>query len=397
MNYDILGELNTEQKRAVQHTEGPLLIIAGPGSGKTKTLVAKVLYLIVHKKLDPKHIMISTFTEKAASELITRVSDGLISADFKKVNINDMYIGTLHSIFLKILKENSEFTRLKKSYRMLDEFEQQYFVYKKINKYLKIPGVIELIDSDRISRWNMSEVIIKWVNKVKEEMLSPELLMKDKDVRISAIGNCCKFYNELLTEENAIDFASIQTETYQLLRDNAKVLKKIQSEIKYIMVDEYQDTNTVQELILLKMASANNNICVVGDDDQGLYRFRGATIRNILEFRDNFKKDICAQINLVTNYRSHPQIIKFYSEWMKLQPKGWGEGNVKFRFDKEITAPKNERFLSYESVIKVSGKIDENNWSDEVINFIKKVQKNNSFTDLNQMAFFVRSQHIIEF
>jgi DNA helicase-2/ATP-dependent DNA helicase PcrA len=280
---------------------------------------------------------------------------------------------------------------------MLDEFEQQYFVYKKINKYLKIPGVIELIDSDRISRWNMSEVIIKWVNKVKEEMLSPELLMKDKDVRISAIGNCCKFYNELLTEENAIDFASIQTETYQLLRDNAKVLKKIQSEIKYIMVDEYQDTNTVQELILLKMASANNNICVVGDDDQGLYRFRGATIRNILEFRDNFKKDICAQINLVTNYRSHPQIIKFYSEWMKLQPKGWGEGNVKFRFDKEITAPKNERFLSYESVIKVSGKIDENNWSDEVINFIKKVQKNNSFTDLNQMAFFVRSQHIIEF
>jgi len=90
MNYDILGELNTEQKRAVQHTEGPLLIIAGPGSGKTKTLVAKVLYLIVHKKLDPKHIMISTFTEKAASELITRVSDGLISADFKKVNINDM-------------------------------------------------------------------------------------------------------------------------------------------------------------------------------------------------------------------------------------------------------------------------------------------------------------------
>jgi DNA helicase-2/ATP-dependent DNA helicase PcrA len=389
--YNPLSDLNEEQKKAACTTDGPLLIIAGPGSGKTKTLVARVLYLIIHKKVNPNNIMISTFTEKAAAELITRVSEGIIAAKLNKININEMYIGTLHSIFLRILKENSEYTRLKKSYRMLDEFEQQYFVFKKLNQYLKIDGMNELIGNDLMGKWNKSETIIKWINKIKEELLDLNDLEKDKDIRISAVGKCCKLYDELLEGDNAVDFASIQTETYKLLEKNKNILNKIHTEIQYIMVDEYQDTNTVQELILRKMAGKNNNICVVGDDDQGLYRFRGATIRNILEFKDNFGKSACPQINLETNYRSHPGIIKFYSEWMNTQPKSWGDGKKKFRYDKKIEPPINAKFPNYSSVVKVNGHEDDDDWAAEVVSFINKLRKKDSFTDLNQLAFLFRS------
>lgn len=387
MNFKVL---NSSQLEAVVTTEGPLMIIAGPGSGKTRTLVARTLYLISKKNIQPENIMIATFTEKAAKELITRVSDGLIQANIR-VNLNEMYIGTLHSIFLRMLEENNEFTRLKKSYRLLDEFDQQYFVYKKLGNYLKLDEIDSILTRDQESRWSKAETLVNWINKVSEEMLNVKNLLSSKDPRIKALGGCYQKYMEDLDEENALDFSTIQSETFNLIDNHPRVLKKLQEQIKYIMVDEYQDTNTIQEMILLKLANKHKNICVVGDDDQGLYRFRGATIRNILEFPANFKKGQCQQKRLETNYRSHPGIINFYTQWMDNMSVGWKENDKTFRFEKKIRPPKGKKFSDYSSVIKVSGTEGNENWSNEVITFLKTLKKRNILTDYNQAAFLFKS------
>lgn len=230
-----LEGLNSSQQEAVRNTEGPLLIIAGPGSGKTKTLVARTLYMISEKNIRPEQIMISTFTEKAAKELITRVSDGLIQADIR-VNLNEMYIGTLHSIFLRMLEENNEFTRLKKSYRLLDEFDQQYFVYKKMGDYVGIADIESILNNERQSRWDRAEVLLNWINKVSEEMLDVNKLISSYDPRIRALGRCYQQYMEGLNEENALDFSTIQSETSRLLDSNQNVLEKIQEQLKYMVL-----------------------------------------------------------------------------------------------------------------------------------------------------------------
>lgn len=371
---------------AIKHTDGPLLVIAGPGSGKTKTLVERIVYLVL-SGTPAENIMVATFTEKAAMELITRVSNRLIELDLK-VNLNEMYIGTLHSIFLRILEENREHTRLKRNYRLLDQFDQKYLLFRNLNDYLKVEGQGELLGSPRINRWEKVSNLVYYLSKVSEECLDTDELAEAEEDEIRAIGEFAEIYKRQLEEENALDFATIQTETLRLLNTKPDVLKKLHERIKYIMVDEYQDTNTIQEKILLKLAGKNHNLCVVGDDDQGLYRFRGATIRNILEFPANFKKVKCKQVKLVTNYRSHPDIIKFYNEWMEEQT--WTEGKKQFRYPKTIK-PRDEKFIKNPSVIKVSNDGELEVYFEEVLSFIRHLEKKGVLKDYNQIAFLFKS------
>lgn len=341
--------LNDNQKLAVSTTDGPLLIIAGPGAGKTKTLVERIIYLI-SKGVKPEEILIATFTEKAAKELITRVSNQLLHLNIK-VNLNEMYIGTLHSIFLRILEENREFTRLKRSYRLFDQFDQKYFVFNNFSEYASVPNSKLVLGENRISNWNKTSTLIEYINKVGEECLNVEVLLSSEDEGIQVIGHFYQIYEKQLLDENALDFTFIQVEALRLLEQYPDVLKQIQNKLRYFMIDEYQDTNTIQEKIILLLSSKNNNLCVVGDDDQGLYRFRGATIRNILEFAKNYPLGLCKEVRIDTNYRSHPGIISFYNDWM--QGLDWTKNGNLFRFDKTIK-PKEGEFPKITSVIKVS-------------------------------------------
>ena len=375
--------INSSQLEAVTTTEGPVLIIAGPGSGKTFTLVERITYLITEKNISPENILISTFTEKAAKEIITRISNRLSDLDVE-VNINDMYIGTLHSICLRILKDNLEYTRLKKNYRTLDQFEQQYFIYQNIKEFLQIEGYENLYKNNKIlSNWRQSNFIVTNVNKLSEENIDPEKLINFNDYKIKVLGKVYKKYLELIKEENIIDFSTIQTETYRLLEENPKILEKLHDQIKYLMIDEYQDTNSIQEKIIFKLCGKQNNICVVGDDDQGLYRFRGATIRNILEFPDKFNGN-CKIVTLNVNYRSHPDIINFYNKW--INENEW-DG---FRYEKNII-PREDDFIENPSVVKVSGEDFEDNWQEEILDFINSLKKSGKLKDLNQIAFLFRS------
>lgn len=380
-------DLESAKIDAITTTEGPLLIIAGPGAGKTLTLVERIIYILANNLAEPEQLFVSTFTEKAAGELITRVSQKLFELNLK-VNLNEMYIGTLHSIFLRIIEENKEFSRLKKNYRVLDEFDQKYFLFNNISEYNKVDNSELLLGNHQVPPWEKSKSLIKYLGKVSEECLDVEILCASETPGIKALGELYKIYLSQLSKDNALDFSGIQTEALYLLENQPQILGQLQDQIKYIMVDEYQDTNTIQEKILLMLASKHNNICVVGDDDQGLYRFRGATIRNILEFQKNFPEVECKQVSLVTNYRSHPDIIEFYNSWMKKL--NWEEEGKKFRYDKTIK-PREDEFDDIPSVIRVSCEGEWDDYYEEVYNFIEHLWEKGTLKDYNQIAFLFRS------
>lgn len=367
---------------------GPVQIIAGPGSGKTFTLVERIAELIASEGATPENLLVVTFTDKAAQELVTRVSNKLDQLGIL-FNLNEMYLGTFHSICLRLLQENREYTRLRRNFTMMDGFDQQYFLYEHLDSYKEIPGHEHILGaSEKTSSWKKSENLLRWLNKVSEEALDPEQLTASDDKRVVALGLCYKLYHTQLDETNALDFSTIQVEALRLIQNHPSVLAGLRKKIKYLMVDEYQDTNSIQEKILFTLAGEKPNICVVGDDDQGLYRFRGATIRNILEFKGKFPRGQCKQIPLTVNYRSHPGIINFFNEWM--DSKDWRSDGRTFRLEKEIV-PRPGEFSQVPAVLKVSVKGTPKEWHEEVLAFLSALKECGTLNDWNQVAFLFRS------
>lgn len=368
-------EANNEQLEAIKHVNGPLLIIAGPGTGKTYTLINRALNLIVNHKVDPSSIMFVTFTEKASNELISRLSNVLYehNIDF---NPNDMLIGTFHSVCLKLIKDNLVYSSLKKNFELMDQFEQQYFIYRNFNSFKCIENFDLFINSG--SFWDRCEQIVKIVNRLQEELINPEDLINSQNQAFKFYGNLIKVYQELLSRNNLLDFANIQREAYRMLTENEEILCELQNKIQYVMVDEYQDTNHIQEKLTFLIGGKHNNICVVGDDDQAIYRFRGATVRNILEFPNRFKD--CKQVILKNNYRSNPDIVRFYNQWMDTTEGAsfkfsWNN----FRYDKTIKAVKSFDD-STPCVVQLSTK-EENYIEQKTLEFINKLKDSNAISD----------------
>lgn len=382
------GNANEGQRQAIAAAEGPVLITAGPGTGKTYTLVQRAIYLIEECGVKPESIFIATFTEKAAKELITRITNELSNRSID-ANINEMYIGTFHSLCLRILKEHLEFTRLRRNYRLLDAFDQKYMVFQNIYRFRNIPEVEAVLPNS--GAWKQSEAICNYVNNLSEELVTPEELMSDSDLSIAALGRMLKEYRDILTEGNLMDFSSIQIEAYHLLCDHADILEEMRSKVTHIMVDEYQDTNFIQEQFVFLLAGERKNICVVGDDDQGLYRFRGATIRNILEFPKKFADGECRVIPLVINYRSNSDIVDFYNEWMTTTDGAkfkfrWDN----FRYDKKIV-PHEKTTLHSPAVVKLASEDDTDEWHEKILHFINDLKNSGKLTDYNQIAFLFNS------
>lgn len=379
-----------QQQAVIRHTEGPLLVIAGPGAGKTFTLVERIVHLVADKKINPENLLVATFTEKAAAELVTRITHQLLSRNIV-ANLDDMFIGTLHSICLRILENYREFSRLKKNYTVMDQFDQSFFLFQHLKEFEEIAPLSLLIGERMTARWNMANDLCSWLNKLSEEMVDPQRLQVSEDATIKALGAWYKHYLELLEKENILDFSVIQLETVKLLKNNQDtVLSMLHEKIQYIMIDEYQDTNTVQEHIIFTLLNKNQNICVVGDDDQGLYRFRGATIRNILEFQDKFPKDTCSVYKIETNYRSDPGIIDFYNSWMdgSVDLFSWSDNGRTFRHDKTIVPPGDKTAFSA-PILKVSGATSQG-WHEEVLAFLRYL-KEKHITDWNQVTFLFKS------
>lgn len=376
---------NKEQLEAINTINGPLLISAGPGTGKTATLVNRYANMVNNFEINPQNIMMATFTEKAAKEIVTR-----ISSEIPNFDLNDVYIGTFHSICLRIVRDNVSFiSSLKKNFTLMDDFDQKYFIYQKFNfEFGKLPHFNDLPFGKR-GIWDKSGMLANWLNGLAEEQIDANKLLFDPDPKIVALGEAKIFYDKLLLKFNRLDFATIQATAYNLLIENKEILDKYQNIFKYMMIDEYQDTNSIQERLIF-LLSNNNNICVVGDDDQSMYRFRGATIRNILEFTKKFPSEECRVVKLITNYRSAPEIIHFYNKWMSEYAKEHFFWNG-FRLEKQILPfyEKKEKILT-SPVLKISGDSIEQ-WCKKIYNFLVIMKGKGYIQNYNQVAILFRS------
>lgn len=375
--------LNKSQHEAVTTTEGPLLIIAGPGSGKTKTLVERTIHLLIDKKIKPENILISTFTDKAATELITRISERLKENNLK-LNLDKMYIGTLHSIFRRIIEENIEYSYFESDFKVLDDIEQAFFIYTHIQEFINLDGFKEFFNYiPTRNNWEKSKKILFWLNDLNEHAKNLSQV-KTSDSSILFLKNAQLKYRHLLVENNIMDFSTIQQELYRMLMTNEELLDKISKELRYLMIDEYQDTNKIQEKLIFLLCNRYENICVVGDDDQAIYRFRGATVENILSFPTKFEKGRCRKITLDINYRSQLDILRICNHWISLID--WG----KSRHRKNMVTPETKIISPTASAVRIGGE-GEKNWCENIYRFIKTLKDSNKISDYNQVAFLFRS------
>lgn len=288
---NLLEGLNDKQYEAVINTDGPCLVIAGAGSGKTKVLTHKIAYLMQEKDIKPWNILAITFTNKAANEMKERV-EALVGDDAK-----DMWIGTFHSICVKILRRFIDRIGFDHSFVIFDTSDQRTLI-KECLKDLKID---DKMFTDRIVQFEISNA--------KNDMKEPEEYeaMVKGDYRREKIASVYNLYQRRLKENNAIDFDDIINYTIKIFKENDDVLDYYTNKFNYILVDEYQDTNKSQFTLIRLLAKAHGNITVVGDNDQGIYSFRGADISNILNFEKDFKGTKI--IKLEQNYRCTQNIL----------------------------------------------------------------------------------------
>lgn len=286
-----LDKLNEKQKQAVITTDGALLILAGAGSGKTRVITNKIAYLIEEKNVNPYNILAITFTNKAAKEMQSRVED-LIGIDSKRV-----WISTFHAFCTRILRYEASHIL----------YENNFTIYDTQDKQVLIKNCMDILGYDK-ETLNTASVASE-ISRAKDSMVSVDDYEAEatSDYRNSKIARVYRLYQEELKKNNAMDFDDLIYNCIRLFKLHKEVLGKYQDKFEYIMVDEYQDTNYSQYLLIKMLSQKHKNICVVGDDDQSIYGWRGADIRNILEFEKDFENVI--QIKLEQNYRSTSNII----------------------------------------------------------------------------------------
>jgi len=294
MSAHLLEGLNSEQRRAVETTEGPLLIQAGAGSGKTKTLTHRIAYLISTGRATPYNILAVTFTNKAAKEMRQRVAELLGE---RADNRGFMpYMGTFHGICVRLLRQDGEHIGIPRSFVIFDESDRQAAV-KQVSKQL-------MLDEKTFPARALSSLI----SSAKNDMISPEEYagMANSPAQ-QAAARVFPLYERSLRDASALDFDDLINRTVQLFKTKPEVRQKWQQQFKYIMIDEYQDTNAAQYQLVNMLANDHKNIAVVGDDWQSIYSWRGADFRNILKFEKDYKP--CTIIKLEQNYRSTKHIL----------------------------------------------------------------------------------------
>jgi len=285
----ILNELNPSQREAVEHIDGAMLILAGAGSGKTKTLTARLAYLVGEVGIDPANTLTLTFTNKAAAEMRERALKLMPT----KVSYPPL-LCTFHKFGLLFLKFHIEKLGRQNSFVIIDSDDKKRLL-RSIAKELKIDLNISFIASE--------------ISKYKNSLLTPEVVIQKAELAdYKQVAKIYEKYQANIEENNLVDFDDLLMLTYKILDENEALRKETSNRYKYIMVDEYQDTNELQYRLLEHLCSEHENLCVVGDDDQSIYGWRGANIRNILEFAENF--ETTKTVKLETNYRSTEPILK---------------------------------------------------------------------------------------
>lgn len=355
---NLVEGLNNKQKEAVLETEGPCLVIAGAGSGKTKVLTHKIAYLIEEKGIKPWNILAITFTNKAASEMKERITNLIGESS------NDMWMGTFHSICVRILRKYIDRIGYNSDFVIFDSSDQKTLV----KQCIKALNLDDKIFTDRS--------VLSEISNSKNEMLTPVQyeLRTNGELRKEKIAKVYELYQRKLKENNALDFDDIINLTIQILTENPDVLEYYSEKFKYVLVDEYQDTNKAQFTLVTLLSGRYGNITVVGDNDQGIYSFRGADITNIL----NFEKDFPGTkiIKLEQNYRSTKSILDAANAVIKHNEK---------KYEKNLWTEQEGGKLP--TVARLDNEYEEANFIVEQINRLKREEyyKYSDFTVLYRM------------
>lgn len=352
----MLEQLNDMQKKAVTCTEGPLLVLAGAGSGKTKVLTTRIAYLINEKNVDPSSILAITFTNKAAKEMKDRVIKLIGNIGYS------MKISTFHSFGLSILKEHCDLLGYSKNFTIIDSDDSMTLI-KKIVKDLNLDSKI----------FN-PKMIRNKISGAKNELMDPAEYVRFANTDMEEkIVSVYERYQKRLKLNNSFDFDDLLMLPIKLLKENPDVLKQYQEKFKYVMVDEYQDTNQAQYILTKMMSAKYKNICVVGDNDQSIYMFRGANYRNILNFEKDYKNT--SVILLEENYRSTKNILDVANSIIK---------NNKSRKDKTLWTNNDDGLK-----IKYHRSSNEKDESFYVVSEIKKILNNG--VPLSEIAVLYRA------
>jgi len=347
-------QLNAKQEEAVSATDGPLLILAGAGSGKTRVLVERMIHLINDKRVSPWKMLAVTFTNKAAREMKNRVVERL------GPSAESLWISTFHSSCLRILRKHADKINFSKNFAIFDK-QDQLTVLKKVIKDKEL--------SDKVYK---PKTVQFHIDQAKNEGIFPEDFETGNDHYLLKIQDLYKGYQDELKKNEAMDFGDLINQVLRLFKNHPEVLGEYQNKFQYIMVDEYQDTNVCQYNLIKLLASKYKNICVVGDDDQSIYKFRGAEIRNILDFQKDYPD--AKVIRLEQNYRSTQVILNAANAVIR---KNQG------RMGKELWTENSSG-----EQIKVFSAQTEKDEAEFVVEQINEYRNEHS---LNQMAIFYRT------
>ena len=362
--------LDPGQRELIRRLEGPVLGIAGPGAGKTLSVALRAANILLLGQAEPGELLLCTYNTDAARELRQRLDtvgrEAGYDGDFRRTRVC-----TIHSLCGRLLAAYPERVGLKPDFSLLDRPEQWRFLCERFDEVFG-PDLGDLAGRG----WQRPHAVVrnalKYFDRICDELIPPGDLARSDSRFLAALGRCCRRYERLLLRENVADFAHLQAWADRLLEDDA-VAHRISGGVRHLMCDEYQDTSHVQERILLRLAEVHGNICVVGDEDQSLYRFRGASVQNILRFPERLPG--CHVVALTVNHRSHPAIVSAYDRWMASA--NWSNPDPDggpFRHAKTIIPHDPGRYGDYPAVIAIHGRDpeDEGRQLADLLRFLKR-------------------------
>ena len=364
-------QLDPGQLELIGHLDGPTLGVAGPGAGKTLAIALRGVNILLRGEAEPGELALCTYNKRAATELRERF-DAVAMATGCRGDLGQVRIGTIHGLCHRLIRTRAERVGLKPDFDVINDQEQTDLLTRRFDEIFG-PGLTDLETGGW--RWQERRQVIRhgqrYFDRICDELISPEDLAASPDRFLDALGRSFQHYERILLDENQADFAHLERWAAELLDDD-DVADEISGGIRHLLCDEYQDTSHAQERLLLRLSRSHGNLCVVGDDDQALYRFRGASVRNILEFAGRFPH--CRIIDLTVNHRSHPAIVGFYDGWMR-SAADWTsqDGAVPYRHDKTVTPHDPDRYADYPAVIAVAGQdtADETRQLVELLRFLK--------------------------
>ena len=365
--------LDRGQLELIGHLDGPARGIAGPGTGKTLAVALRGTNILLQGLASPEELVLCTYSRAAARELrqrfIALATDAGYMGDLSRVRI-----GTIHGLCRRILSSHARRAGLRPTFAVLNEDGQWRLQSRRFDDVFG--PELNVLEREGW-RWKEPRLVIryalKYFGRICDELIDPAELVHSHDPFHAALGRCYLRYRDLLLDEGVADFDHLQRWAAELL-ENDRIADPISDGIRYLVCDEYQDISHVEELVLLRLSRTHGNLCVVGDDDQSIYRFRGASVRNLLEFPDYFPD--CRTVELDVNHRSHPDILGFYDRWMSTAA-DWSNPDPSgkpFRYPKSLTPCDRGAYRDYPAVIAVEGRNagNEGRQLAELLGFLKR-------------------------